>query len=56
MCYGNLLVELKAIKVMTSVEEAQVINDLKASRLNKALLLNFGAASLEYKRFVLDLR
>lgn len=54
ICFSGLLVELKAISTLSSIEEAQVINYLRASTLNKALLINFGAKSLEYKRIVLN--
>ena len=53
LCYDNLLIELKALASLSSNEEAQVINYLRASQHNKALLLNFGAYSLQHKRFVL---
>ena len=56
LCYGDVVVELKAIDKLTAGDYAQVINYLKAARRHKALLLNFGAPSLEYKRLVLDLR
>ena len=52
VCYNNVIVELKALKAITSIEEAQVLNYLKATRLERGLLVNFGRPSLEFKRFV----
>jgi GxxExxY protein len=49
---GKVLVELKAIKKLTENEDAQVLNYLKATSLPLALLINFGAASLEFKRII----
>ena len=56
LCYGDVVVELKATSKLVASDHAQVINYLKASRQTRALLLNFGAPSLEYKRLVLNLR
>lgn len=52
VCYGAVIVELKALGRISSKEESQVIHYLKATRVELGLLLNFGAGSLEYKRLV----
>ena len=53
VAYGKIIVELKALDKLTPREEAQVINYLKSSGLEVAVLINFGATSLEWKRIVL---
>jgi len=52
VCYDEIIVEIKAIGDLSGTEEAQIINYLKASGLEIGLLINFGATSLQYKRFV----
>jgi GxxExxY protein len=52
VCYGRVVVEIKALTAVTTGEKAQVINYLKASGLHRGLLINFGARSLQYHRFV----
>jgi GxxExxY protein len=52
LCYDSVIVELKALAKMSGTEEAQILNYLKASGHEVGLLLNFGAPSLEYKRFI----
>lgn len=56
VCFDEIVVETKAISKMSGTEESQVINQLKASKLHKALLINFGTPKLDYKRMVLNLR
>ena len=53
ICYGQIVVELKALSYLVSEHEAQVLNYLKATGFRLGLLINFGGKSLEYKRLVL---
>ena len=53
LCYGNIIVELKALGQLSKEHMAQVLNYLKASHLNLGLLVNFGTISLNYERIVL---
>ena len=55
VCYDDVIVEIKAISTISGVEEAQLINYLKATNFKVGLLLNFGTKSLEYKRLVYNL-
>ena len=52
VCFESIVVETKAIAMLTSADEAQLINELKATGLRRGLLLNFGASRLEYKPLV----
>ena len=56
ICFDEVVVETKAISKMSGAEAAQVLNQLKASKLHKALLINFGIPKLDYRRMVLNLR
>ena len=53
VCFGEIIIELKALDGLTTKDESQVINYLHAARMKRALLVNFGSESLQYKRFVL---
>ena len=52
VCFEEVIVEIKALSQLTGLEEAQVINYLKATGIKVGLLINFGCESLQYKRLV----
>jgi GxxExxY protein len=54
ICYGSLLVELKAVSALADEHRAQVINYLHATGLRVGLLVNFGHhPKVEWERIVL---
>jgi GxxExxY protein len=52
ICFDDIVVEIKALGQITGIEKAQVINYLKATGFRRALILNFGAESLQYERVI----
>ena len=52
ICFGAIVVELKALSGLTGVEFSQVLNYLKATGHPRGLLINFGSERLEYERLV----
>ncbi len=49
---GKIVVEIKAVSRLNSAHDAQAIHYLTATGLQLALLINFGAASLDYRRVI----
>ena len=49
----KVLVELKAVSELNEIHMAQVLNYLKAYKLEIGLLINFGSKSMEFKRLIL---
>lgn len=50
----KVLVELKAIIQLDDVHIAQILNYLRAYKIEIGLLINFGSKSLTFKRLILD--
>lgn len=49
---SDVMVELKAITKLEDVNVAQLINYIEAYKVKIGLLINFGAKSLEVKRYI----
>ena len=54
ICFNSVIAECKAQASTGAPEDAQVINYLALTGLERAVLLNFGTSSLQYKRLVLS--
>lgn len=50
---GEILVELKAVKALTSEHEAQLINYLRATKKRVGYLVNFAAPRVQWQRIML---
>lgn len=53
ICFDDIVVEVKALDVISGRDEAQLLNYLKASGFRRGLIFNFGATSFQHKRRVL---
>ncbi|MDD2889705.1 MAG: GxxExxY protein [bacterium] len=53
-CFEKIIVEIKALNKITSTEESQLLNYLKASNLQLGLIINFGNSKLEWKRLIYE--
>jgi GxxExxY protein len=52
--FNKIIVEFKCLPKLTKINEAQIINYLKATGIKVGLLINFGSVNkLEWKRYIL---
>jgi len=49
----KVILELKAVKQLTKIHEAQILNYLKGTGLKVGLLINFSHPKAEIKRFIM---
>ena len=50
VCYGKIIVEIKAVSVLSKPHKAQVLNYLNAANKKIGLLVNFGETKLKWER------
>ncbi len=50
VCYDDIIVELKAVSVLSKPHKAQVLNYLNAANKEIGLLINFGETKLKWER------
>ena len=52
VCYGKIIVELKAVKTLEDTHYAQILNYLKATKMKLGILVNFHDIYIVPKRIV----
>ena len=50
---GSVMVEIKVAKYYKPEDEAQLLNELKATAVKVGMLVNFGRERVQYKRMIL---
>jgi len=54
LCFNQIIVELKALDRLSGIDEAQLLNYLKMTRMRVGLLINFDSqVRLEWKRYII---
>ena len=51
---NKLICEIKSVRMLIDEHTAQLLGYLRASRMEHGLLINFGAARLEIKKYILN--
>lgn len=52
LCYGSIVIEIKATSFISEMNIKQLQNSLKASKTRLGILINFGTSSLTSKRIL----
>ena len=52
VCYDDIIVELKAVSVLSKPHKAQVLNYINAANKEIGLLINFGETKLKWERII----
>ncbi len=52
VCYDKIIIETKAISDLTSKDESQILNYVKATNFKLGLLIYFGKTSVQKKRII----
>lgn len=52
LCYGSIVIEIKATSFISEMNIKQLQNSLKASKHRLGILINFGTSSLTSKRIL----
>lgn len=52
LCFGKIVVEVKARELMNTIDTAQAINYLKCTKFKLCLLVNFGNTDFKQQRVV----
>ncbi len=53
LCCDKIVVEIKATKHLTEIDESQIFNSTRVAKYKLGVLVNFGTTSLEWKRYVI---
>jgi len=54
ICFDQVIIELKVVPRLTNIEEAQLLNYLKITKMRVGILANFGSRpKLEWKKYVM---
>ena len=52
VCYDKIIVEIKSAKIIIEAHKQQTLNNIKSTKFQLGLLVNFGASSLDYRRVI----